>query len=148
MSKVTGNTKKGKSGGQRRVDSRVAHWGLATFSFSEDLTRVGALMKTDPDMALAKCRQILESRLHMLHAERVGPAGTKRLEQLISDLSRAGALPRKVIALCEVVRELGNVGVHPILDDEKLGHSEAHIALQSLTIILEWYVRSKGPDNA
>ena len=30
---------------------------------------------------------------------------------------------------------------------EKPSHAEAHVALQSLTIILEWYVRTQGEEG-
>jgi hypothetical protein len=127
------------------LDGRVERWSLSGEPFSADLDLARALVESVPDMALAKCRQLLEGQLHLLHEARLGPAGTRSLDQLIRDLARADVLPRKVLALCEVVRELGNAGAHPIYDDEKLTHAEAHIALQSLTIILEWYVRTQKP---
>jgi Domain of unknown function (DUF4145) len=132
------------------IDIRITAWRLDDSPFSDDLAQAKRLLRQHPDMGLAKCRQTLERCLHELHAERIGNPGTKRLEQLIQDLGRAGVLPRKVLALAEVVRELGNVGVHPIFDAEGLTHREAQIALLSLLIVLEWYARSKGwtpPDD-
>jgi hypothetical protein len=66
------------------------------------------------------------------------------LESLIREAAKAGALPRKISALCEVVRELGNVGAHPIPDEEKVSHREAQLATTALLLIFEWYNRAGG----
>jgi hypothetical protein len=124
------------------IESRIEDAALHKAPVAAALRRAQELVMTDPDMCLAKCRQILESTLSGLHRDTIGSPGTKRLEQLISDLARQGKLPRKVQALCEVVRELGNVGVHPIYDDELLSHREALISLQTLVIVLEWQGRA------
>jgi hypothetical protein len=123
---------------RRRINDAALH----NSPFAAALRRAQELVMTDPDMGLAKCRQVLESILSRLHRDTIGNPGTKRLEQLVSDLARQGKLPRKVHALCEVVRELGNVGAHPIYDDELLSHREALISLQALVIVLEWQVRA------
>jgi hypothetical protein len=99
------------------------------------------LIPANPDMALSKCRVILEEVLARRHRALLGDPGKRMLEQLIRDLTAKGFLPRKVKALCEVVRELGNTGAHPILDDEKVTHREAQVALLSLMTILEWHGR-------
>lgn len=123
-------------------ERRILQAHLRHLPIFHDLERAMLLVDNNPDMGLAKCRQILETTLYELHRDSLGNPGTKRLEQLIADLARQGKLPRKVLALCEVVRELGNVGVHPIYDDEELSHREAQIALQALVIVLEWHSRS------
>jgi pSer/pThr/pTyr-binding forkhead associated (FHA) protein len=125
------------------IQGRIEAAELHNSPVAAALQRAQELVRTDPDMGLAKCRQILENTLSELHRDTIGSPGTKRLEQLISDLARQGRLPRKVHALCEVVRELGNVGAHPIYDDEFLSHREAQISLQALVIVLEWQARAK-----
>jgi hypothetical protein len=127
------------------IERRIEKAQLKATLFSRELVRVQELLRTDPDMALTKCRQILESSVYQLHKTAIGNPGTKRLEQLIADLARQAALPRKIVALCEVVRELGNVGTHPIYDDEKPTHQEAQIALLSLIVVLDWFRRSQAP---
>jgi hypothetical protein len=125
------------------ISIRLERWGLREGPFGDELARACDLADGDPDMALTKSRKILEGCLYALHKQRIGPPGTRRLEQLIVDLGRAGVLPRKMLALCEVVRELGNVGAHPIYDGEDLSHREAQLAVLTLTLILEWYVRRR-----
>jgi hypothetical protein len=130
------------------IDGRMERWWLKGSNFFKDLARAKALLPTDPDMALTKTRQILERCMAELHEKAHGPCGTKPLEQLVRDLSRDGILPRKVLALCEVVRELGNAGAHPICDEEKLTYREGQIALLSLLIVLKWYVcQESGNDD-
>jgi hypothetical protein len=125
------------------IEKRTERLGLGETPFAADFREARELMKGHPDMALTKCRKILESCLNRLHRDHSSEPGTRRLEQLIGDGGRQGWMPRKVLALCEVVRELGNVGSYPIYDDEKLTHREAQIAVLSLMLVLEWYARSR-----
>ncbi len=120
---------------------RIKTMGLDKGPFGPGLSRVKRLVGSDPDMALTKCRQILERCLHDLVIRHVGDPGTQPLERIIQLLGRAKVLPRKLQALAEVIRELGNVGAHPVYDDEHLSHREAQIALSALTLVLEWFVR-------
>src|SRR5262249_18659582 len=115
------------------VASRIDRWKLTDSPFFADLVRAQALTPTDADMALAKCRQILEGCLTSLYSRTIGSPGTRKLEELIRDLGRHKALPRKVFALCEVVRELGNVGAHPIYDDELLTYTV--VSLESVSSV-------------
>lgn len=127
------------------IAARMTRWQLDESEFGPDLDRAKSLVHTDPDMALAKCRVTLERCLWRFHEKTLGPAGTKPLEQLIRDLGRKSTIPRKIAALADVVRELGNVGAHPIIDDEDLSHREAQIAMLTLVLILEWYERTTNP---
>jgi hypothetical protein len=121
---------------------RIRSWQIDKSPFHAHLVSALSLMQDHPDMSLTKCRQALEALINEQHQKRVGNTGTKRLDQLMTELKRQGALPRKISALCEVVRELGNVGAHPIFDDEHLTHREAAVSLLALALIVEWYVRS------
>jgi hypothetical protein len=121
---------------------RITRWGLNETPFAAQLHSALDLVQTHPDMALTKCRQILEGCVIRLHQDKIGNTGTRRLEQILGELNRQNLLPRKVVALCEVVRELGNVGAHPLFDDETLTYREAGLALLSLFLVVEWYVRS------
>lgn len=123
------------------ITTRIENANIANTQFQFEIHRAHELISTDPDMSMAKCRVILESLLIHLHKHTAGNPGTKRLEQLIRDLSSREVLPRKINSLCDVVRELGNVGSHPVLDDEKTSHREAQLALLGLIIIVEWYSR-------
>jgi hypothetical protein len=99
------------------------------------------MVSENPDMAMTKCPKILEAIAHSLFAEHVQAPGTRNLNTLINGLNQGGHLPRKILALAQVIRELGNVGSHPIYDDETLSHREALLALAATTILLEWHVR-------
>jgi hypothetical protein len=123
------------------LELRKADSGIIDPVDQQDVDRLLALISTDPDMALTKSRVILERLITYIFVTRVGPSGTRPLESLIRDAGKAGVLPRKVAALCDVVREMGNVGAHPILDDEKVTHREAQLATMALLLIFEWYNR-------
>jgi hypothetical protein len=123
------------------IDARIARQVEIDPSTLGEIHRVRALISTDPDMALAKARVLLERIAVTLFDKTVGKVGTRPLDALLRELSKSGILPRKVYCLCEVVRELGNVGVHPILDDEKVTHREAQISLLALLLVVEWYER-------
>jgi hypothetical protein len=129
------------------LDQRVKRWELDRGEFGPDLLRLRALVRPDPGIAPAKCRVILVAVMRTEHERAAGRAGTKPLEQIIRDLARQGGLPRKVQALAEAVRELGNAGSHPIPDGEDLCHREAQVAALALLLILEWHRRASGaPD--
>ncbi len=123
-------------------EARIRRWELDRGEHAEALQAIVGLVKTNPDMALAKCRQTLEAVLTRLYQGQVGDPRKRPLENLIRDLRNAGVLPRKLVALCEIVRELGNIGAHPILDDEHISHREARIALSSFIVFLEWHARA------
>src|SRR5262249_9158610 len=67
------------------VESRMSRWNLDSSDFSDGLQRAKELIATDPDMALTKCRQLLEACMYQLHEKVLGDPGTKPLEQLIAD---------------------------------------------------------------
>jgi hypothetical protein len=120
---------------------RIRRLDLERGAFGDAITAIARLTEDDPDMALAKCRQTLERVLTAVFRQRRDP-GTRPLEQLIKELQREQVLPRKIVALCEVIRELGNVGAHAVHDDETVTYREALIAFNALTLVLDWYGRS------
>ena len=130
------------------IETRIESANLVNPLYQFEIYRANELVWTDPQMALAKVRTILEGIMTRLHERAIGNPGTKRLDQLIRDLSTKGVLPRKILANCEVVRELGNVGSHPILDGEIVTHKEAQLALLALLIVIEWYNRVPTGDRA
>jgi hypothetical protein len=127
---------------------RIRNANIDNSQYRDEVISAIELSEFNPDMCLTKCRKILERIVHQLHDELLGKPGTKPLEQLVADLGRHGKLPRKVMSLCLVVRELGNAGSHPIYDDEQLSYREAQIAILSLINILDWTIRSRSAGNS
>jgi HEPN domain-containing protein len=125
---------------------RMKRWGLSESVFGQDLVAALRLVRDHPDMCLTKCRQILERVLHLFFRVKLGEPGTRNVKVLIQELGKSRHLPRKLMALCEVLRELGNVGAHPIHDPEHVSEREAELGLHSLLLILEWVHRTTGTD--
>jgi hypothetical protein len=121
------------------IGFRLTHWSLRSSPYGPALEDILDLIKhRHPDMAIAKCRHVLEQVVSDLFRDHIGDPGTRPLEQAIRDLSKADAIPRKIRALCEVVRELGNVGSHALPDAERLSARDAYLAAQALTLVLDW----------
>jgi hypothetical protein len=128
---------------QQILGRRIRSANIDSSEYRYEILSAIQLLEFNPDMCLTKCRKILELTLYKLYSKLLGNPGTRMLDQLVSDLGRQKLLPRKVVSLCFVVRELGNAGSHPIYDDEQLTHREAQIALLSLINILDWALRAR-----
>lgn len=95
-----------------------------------------------PRSALNTCRVTLEQLLQDLYLERMNtPYGTRDIKLMLSDLKKAKLLPIKVKCWCESVREMGNLGSHPVREGIK--SSDAETVFQMLLPIIEWYETSK-----
>jgi formylglycine-generating enzyme required for sulfatase activity len=101
----------------------------------------------DPEMALTRCRKVLELMVRDVFERRVNePAGTRPLENLLQRLVKDGHMPRRPAAFAHGVRELGNVGTHGI--GERCTADDVHQALAQLLPVLEWYAGAEPPAAA
>jgi diguanylate cyclase (GGDEF)-like protein len=119
---------------------RFERWDIGATEFGTSLVRAQDLAREDPDMALAKCRKVLEAFAYRLFEDRLGDPGSRNLEKLLHLLGK-DHLPRKIAVLCGVVQRLGYTGAHPMHDDEKITEWEANLAIDAMALILEWLAR-------
>jgi hypothetical protein len=106
-----------------------------------------ALAEVDPEMALTRCRKVLDFVIRDVFSRQVPEApGTRPLESLVHRLIKEGHLPPRVAAYASGVRELGNVATH----DTAAGVSRADVirSLGQLVPIIEWYVQLPGVSPA
>src|SRR5262245_16570102 len=71
------------------------------------------IASTDPEMALTRCRLVLEHIIHDVYERSMGepPAG-RALDKLIQRLVRAGYFPERLDAYAALIRKMGNAAVH------------------------------------
>jgi formylglycine-generating enzyme required for sulfatase activity len=102
--------------------------------------RAVRIAEENPEMALTRCRKVLELVAREAYERRVGePAGTRLLENFLQRLLREGHLPARLDAYANAVRILGNVGSHRF--GEQITAADVRQALAQLVPILEWYAR-------
>jgi hypothetical protein len=105
--------------------------------------RAVRIAEEDPEMALTRCRKVLELVAREVYERRVGePAGTRLLENFLQRLLREGHLPARLDAYANAVRILGNVGPHRF--GEQITPADVWQALSQLVPILEWYANFNG----
>ena len=68
-------------------------------------------------------------------------AGTQPLESLVQTLVKEGHFPNRLVAYADMVRELGNVGVHNF--EKGVGSQDVLNSLDSLIPIVEWYFQPR-----
>jgi formylglycine-generating enzyme required for sulfatase activity len=112
----------------------------------EGVRRVVRIAGEDPEMALTRCRKVLELVVREVFERRVGePAGTRPLENLLQRLFKEGHLPARLHAYANAVRMLGNVGSHHF--GEQLTPADVRQSLAQLAPVLEWYVQVERPPS-
>ena len=113
----------------------------------DGLSRLPALAAADPEAGLMRVRKLLEFLVRDLYTRRFGePAGTRPLENLLQRMARENYLPRKLGASANLVRELGNLGVHSF--GESVTATDVEGALAHLIPLLAWYREEVGPSLA
>ena len=113
----------------------------------DGLSRLPALASADPEAGLMRVRKLLEFIVHDAYTRRFGePAGTRPLENLLQRMARENHLPRKLGASANLIRELGNLGVHGF--DEAVTAADVEGALKHLIPILAWYREQVGPPRS
>jgi formylglycine-generating enzyme required for sulfatase activity len=105
------------------------------------------LADTDPEMALARVRKVLEYLVQDAHQRLVKePPGTRPLENLLERLVKDGHLPTHLTPYTTFIRELGNAGTHR--GEGKYKRVDVKVALIQLGAILDWYFETVRPDAA
>jgi hypothetical protein len=131
----------------RSFDELVADAVALTSDDPELAGRVGtlrALASMDPESGLMKVRKVLEYVIHDLYVRRFQePPGTRPLESLLQRMAKEGGLPRKLGARANLIRELGNLGVHAF--GETTNSADVEGAVAFLVPILSWYREEIGP---
>jgi CheY-like chemotaxis protein len=98
----------------------------------------------DPEMALTRCRKVLELVVREVYERRCQEVpGSRPLDELLRRITKDGHLPARVAAYANTVRELGNVGAHRF--GENLTAADVSRSLSNLEPVLEWYVREECP---
>ncbi len=140
MRAVTRNRSPFGDGGP--VQSPVEQWGLQDSSFRKDLDHVLDLIHVDPEVALKKARLLLKGALRNRYRSLLGDPGNKRLGEVAHDLAERGHLPRKIVSLFNLVKDLtSKPGEDPIFSGDARVAREAHLALWCVAAILDWHSR-------
>jgi hypothetical protein len=131
----------------RSFDELLADAVALTSDDHELASRVGtlrALASMDPESGLMKVRKLLEYVIHDLYGRRFRePPGTRPLENLLQRMAKEGGLPRKLGVHANLIRELGNLGVHSFGETTTPADVEGAVAF--LVPILAWYREEIGP---
>ena len=108
------------------------------------LAPLPALLENDPEAGLMRVRKLLEFVVRDVYGRRYSePAGTRPMENLTQRLAKDGYLTKKLAASANLIRELGNVGVHGF--GEKISPDDVVWALAHLVPIMRWYREQVGP---
>ena len=130
----------------RRIESGLDQVGslLVPVEISDGIKKAITLCNIDPEMALGRARKVLDFIIADLYKrELVKSAGTQPLENLIQQLSKAGKLPRTMVAYANSVRELGNVGIHT--SGEAISEDDVVSSLENLMRLVAWYCEQVRP---
>ena len=117
-----------------------------------DLHKFEQISSVDPEMALVRARRVVDLISRSLCAAHGMPAGTKPLDQLLGDLSRARLIPALIDKHCRVIKEFGNVAAHGITDLDSAGapfltEHEVQLTAMSLAALVQWYIANIAPSN-
>jgi hypothetical protein len=100
----------------------------------------------DPEMALTRCRKVLESMIRQVYERRIAePPGSRPLENLLQRLVKDGHLPRRLEAYANSVRMLGNVGTHGF--GEGVTADDVLHSISQLKPILLWYAQQQASES-
>lgn len=119
-------------------------------ALAEDLRRFELLSSVDSEMALVRARRALDVMLRSTcRAEDIEP-GTRPLDELLTQLRRAGVLPRVVESHCRVIKDFGNLAAHGVeadgeANDECLTEVEVEMATRGLETAFRWYLATVIP---
>jgi hypothetical protein len=103
------------------------------------LPAAAAIAEADPEMALARVRKVLEMVVREAYERCIAePSGTRPLENLVQRLTKDGHLPKRIAAYANVIRDLGNAGVHAV--GEQFSAADVVLSLEQLLPVLEWHV--------
>src|SRR5271169_978787 len=125
-----------------RVDqcSTQAHELSAHFEdLREQIRQAISIAQLDPEMSLARSRKVLEYIIRDIYDDALKPkrAGTQPLEGLVQSLVKEGHFPNRLAAYADMVRGLGNVGVHAF--DKGVSSQDVLNSLSNLMPIVEWF---------
>jgi hypothetical protein len=113
----------------------------AGFPHAEGLRSAAAYARSDPGASLAKSRTVLEKVVLGLFRAEMGKEPRKPLlAEMLSDNQFTRKIERRVLALMNNVRELGNLGTH----GEPVVARDAERVLADLFDVLDWHLARGG----
>ncbi len=122
-----------------QADQLSEHFG----ELRDQIRQAISISQLDPEMSLARSRKVLEYIVRDIYDETMRPkrAGTQPLEGLIQNLVKEGHFPNRLAAYADMVRGLGNVGVHTF--DKGVSSNDVLNSLGSLMPIVEWFFQNR-----
>jgi hypothetical protein len=90
-----------------------------------------------PGPAVGELRRVLDVLIRDLYARKIRDPRTEPLQNLIGPLAKAGHLPPAITDSANLVKDLGNVGVHSA--QKTISEADFVSALQNLLQVLRWY---------
>ncbi|MCJ7481759.1 MAG: DUF4145 domain-containing protein [Thermodesulfovibrionales bacterium] len=116
-----------------------------------DLMKFNQISEIDFEMAIVRARKAVDLMLRSVSQQLGIVPGTKPIDQLLVELTRAKGLPPVVERHCRVVKDFGNLAAHgsdtesAIQADSILTISEAFMCAESTMIIARWYCNQIAP---
>jgi tetratricopeptide (TPR) repeat protein len=108
----------------------------------EGVFKAVQIAEIDPEMALTRCRKVLEFVVRDTYQRRCSEdPGTRPLENLLQRLVRDGCFPARLEAYATSIRMLGNVGTHRF--GERITAADVYLCLTQFMPILEWYFEAE-----
>lgn len=111
-----------------------------------DLRKFYGLCTVDPEMALVRARRILEVIIGASCESANITVGTKSLETLLTELSRAAAVPDLVMRHIRTLRDFGNLAAHATRTDSStssewidMSDAELRVCEISLLAVIRWF---------
>jgi hypothetical protein len=122
-----------------KVLSRLDSMETKMDEMRQDVLRSLEFLEKDPDVVVLKLRRNLEAIVRDLFTTRIKQdPGTRPMEELIRTLRREKQIPRVVATHMNTVREIGNLGAHPLDPGERIGLDDVAPGLHAFVSIFEW----------
>ncbi len=94
-----------------------------------------------PGPAVGELRKVLDVMIRSIYRRTIRDPRTEPMQNLIGTLSKAGYLPAPITDCANLVKNIGNVGVHSA--QKTISEAEFVSALQNLLHVLRWYERDR-----